>query len=271
MNLVYGREPLGSRGRIPIFSMSNNYTDNYERISLDHLDSLRRYGVNPFIPEALWLQYEHSTIELIRKYSKPAHMILDVGVGLGRLLSDFPELRRFGMDISFSYLEIARTKKIEVCYALVEEMPYQKGIFDIVVCTDVLEHVMELDSCIEKILAVLKEEGTLIVRVPYCEDLIWYRSSDCPYQYTHVRTFDDYSLRALFEETFRCKIVEIVKAGYDAASVNRLKFRKFIPDRIKWRLPLWIAKIRSFYEPLYYLLLKKLYDSFEINLVIKKR
>ncbi len=271
MNVVYKHEPFGYRGTIPIFSTPNDYTDNYERISLDHLKSLERNGTNPFIPEELWLQYEDSTIKLIRKYSKPADMIMDVGVGLGRLLSDFPELRCFGMDISFSYLETAQTKQIEVCYALVEDMPYQESVFDIVVCTDVLEHVMELNSCIEKILAVLGKEGTLIVRVPYREDLSWYRSSDCPYQYTHVRTFDDQSIHTLFEETFRCKIVETVKAGYDAASINRLKYGKFIPDRIKWRLPLWLGKVKSSHEPLYSLLLRNLYDSFEINLVIKKR
>jgi ubiquinone/menaquinone biosynthesis C-methylase UbiE len=250
--------------------MPNDYTNNYEKISLNHLDSFKRCGVNPFIPEELWLQYEHSTIGLIRKYSKPSDMILDVGVGLGRLLSDFPELRCFGMDISFSYLEIAQTKQIEVCYALVEEMPYRDRIFDIVVCTDVLEHVMELHLCINKILAVLKEEGTLIIRVPYREDLSWYRSSDCPYQYTHVRTFDNQSLHALFEKSFGCKIMETLKAGYDPNSINRLKLKRFIPDRIKWRLPLWLGKVKSTYDSLYSFLLRKLYDSFEINLVIKR-
>jgi ubiquinone/menaquinone biosynthesis C-methylase UbiE len=75
---------------------------------------------------------ENSTIRLIEKYSWPGDIILDVGVGLGCLLSHLSSLRRYGMDISFGYLEVAQSKGVEVCYALVEEMPYQANLFDII-------------------------------------------------------------------------------------------------------------------------------------------
>ena len=107
---IFRKEPIRFHGNIPVFSHSNEYTDNYGKISDDHLESLRRNGTNPFIPEDLWVEFEKSTAELIKKYSKPGGRVLDVGVGLGRLLSQFSSLERYGMDISFGYLEIAHTK-----------------------------------------------------------------------------------------------------------------------------------------------------------------
>jgi 2-polyprenyl-3-methyl-5-hydroxy-6-metoxy-1,4-benzoquinol methylase len=98
---IFRKEPIRFHGTIPVFSWPNDYTDNYRKISEDHLESLRRNGTNPFIPEDLWLEFEKSTIELIKKYSKQGNRVLDVGVGLGRLISHFPNLERYGMDISF--------------------------------------------------------------------------------------------------------------------------------------------------------------------------
>ena len=51
--------------------------------------SLAQCGTNPWIPEALWTEMEATTIDLIAKYSRDGDAILDVGVGLGRLLSHF--------------------------------------------------------------------------------------------------------------------------------------------------------------------------------------
>src|SRR5689334_12105757 len=97
---IFAREPRGFHGQIPLFSAPNEYTDNYEQISGDHLESLMRDGTNPWFPEDLWRECEISTIDLIKRYAKDGASILDVGVGLGRLLSHFPTLERHGVDIS---------------------------------------------------------------------------------------------------------------------------------------------------------------------------
>lgn len=264
---VYAREPLRFQGSIPVFSESNEYTDNYERISADHLAYHRRNGTNPFIPENLWVQMEDSTIELIRKYSKSGNMILDVGVGLGRLLSHFPHLQRYGIDISFSYLENAQKEGIEVCYGLVEDIPYQESTFDILVCTDVLEHVLNLNSCIEKILFVLKVNGILIVRVPYRENLQCYLTT--PYKYVHLRNFDEYSVRLLFERLFNCEHMETTFGSYylnEAFLKYRLPFKSlhFVLSPIIGFLKLISPEVSD-------ILIKKLYNPLEMNVVYRKK
>ena len=58
------------------------------------------------------------------------------------MLQNFPGLRRHGMDISRGYLKVSREVGIDVCYARIEDMPYKPDTFDVIVCTDVLEHVL---------------------------------------------------------------------------------------------------------------------------------
>lgn len=265
-NSIYSREPLSYEGSIPIFSFINEYVENYEKISADHLRSLRDSGTNPFIPEDIWRQLENSTIELIEKYSHAGEMILDVGVGLGRLLSHFPQLQRFGNDISLGYLEVAQSKGIEVCFSLIEDMPYEPESFDVVTCTDVLEHVIDLNLSIKKILEPLKKGGTLIIRVPYRENLIGY--FDAPYKFIHLRNFDEFSLRLYIEKVFGCEYIETTFSGY-------------IPngDYLKWQIP-YLQKV--IFSPLVSIvglldkrtkndLIKKSYNPIDMNLVLRKR
>lgn len=265
---VYSRKPISFRGTIPVFSAQNEYTENYERIAADHLTSLRQNGTNPFIPENLWVQSENATAEIVSKYANPGDMILDVGVGLGRLLSRFLELRRYGMDISFGYLDEAQAKGIEVCYALIEDMPYREQSFDIVVCTDVLEHVIDLNLSCRKILQTLKPGGFLIARTPYREDLSRYASADCPYKYVHLRTFDVSIMRLLFERVFDCEVIETVVNGY-LPLPSRLKCPFPFPkrDAILSRL---LSALQSISPSSYDMILRKWYNPIELNAVVKK-
>ena len=211
----YKSLPLGSEDGIPVFSKTDFYVENYERISDDHLKHLEATGHNPFMQENYWQEIEKSTEELINKYVTESGMkILDVGVGMGRLLERFPNLSRFGMDISRGYLKHAKSKGIEVCMSRIEEMPYKEGYFDIVTTTDVLEHVIDLNLAVRKMLGVVKEGGVICVRVPYKEDLAGYLHPDFPYDLVHLRNFDEHNLRILFEKIFNVRVLEWTLTGY---------------------------------------------------------
>lgn len=266
---LYSREPLGYEQEIPVFSQRNAYTSNYEQISGDHLAALRETGSNPFIDEEIWTQSEQSTVELVRKYSRPGDAILDVGVGLARLLSHFPSLRRYGMDISFSYLQEARAKGVEVCYALAEELPYRDEAFDVIVCTDVIEHVLDLNQSCSRILSALKPDGILVVRVPYREDLRYYASPECPYRYVHLRSFDEHSLRLFFERVMGYEVVETTMAAY-APYGGRLRFPLNFPKRDAV-LRRAFSLLKACHVPTYHALLRRFFLPIEINVVVRKR
>ena len=211
---IYRRTPLEQLslpgGPVPVFSTRDRYVENYERISADHIAHMQVTGLNPFIPERLWAASERVTSDLLRRYGARGARVLDVGCGLGRLLAPFSEFRRYGMDISRAYLEHAQRSGIEVCLARVEDMPYTDGLFDLVVCTDVLEHVFDLQTACNQLLRVTRDGGHVVVRVPYREDLSSYVSPTLPYEYVHLRNFDEYGLTLLFERVFQCQVMEMV-------------------------------------------------------------
>ena len=95
--------------------------------------------------------------------------ILDVGCGPGGQsyqLTAHNEV--FGVDISTSALEIAKSRGINTyCVNLeTEDLSFPDAFFDIVLATDVLEHVFDPKSLMVKIRRVLSPKGIVIVIVP---------------------------------------------------------------------------------------------------------
>ena len=265
---VYGRKPIGFYQNIPVFSEQSDYTENYDKISHDHLASLRAQGTNPFIEEEHWLQMENSTRVLVEKYVRAGERILDTGVGLGRLLSHFPGLKRYGVDISFGYLLEAQKKGIEVCYALIEEMPYVDEVFDLVLCTDVLEHVLSLDACVTRILSVLKPGGILVIRVPYREALGVYTHKSYPYRYAHVRNFDEHSLNLLFTNCFGCEVLE---TSYDLYLPNTDRYRYPLPTQYGIRVQRkFLALMKKSWPCRYEKAVRAMVYPALINIVVRK-
>jgi len=267
---IYQIAPLSFVAGIPVFSELNEYIANYEKIARDHLCSAEKTGSNPFINEDDWIEFENSTKQIVLKYGGDINgkKIMDVGVGLGRLLSALPEgFDKYGMDISIDYLKVAKSKNIEVCMSMVEDMPYRSELFDMIICTDVLEHVLDLNLACKKILGSLKKGGMLIIRVPYREDLSNYLASDYPYKYAHLRNFDENTLTLLFEQVFGCKMVECV-VGVPVMQDSLLKFK--LPAFIHRIVFFGIKQMKSLNHDAYDFLRGMCYKPCVINCAVLK-
>ena len=199
---IYNRDPIEIHKGIPVFYDTNEYVENYEKISQDHIDAITADLENPFIANEVWKEIEKNTIDALADNIKEGDKVLDVGVGTGRLLKHFPYADKYGVDVSMHYLERLVESDIEICLANVEALPYSDNFFDVIVCTDVLEHVIEFSTAIAEIERVLKHNGTFILRVPYKEDLSAYLKPDFPYKYAHVRSFDEFSLEIMLCRVF---------------------------------------------------------------------
>ncbi len=191
------RDPLDTIEGIPVFAESDRYTRNYDQIAQDHLASGEDGNNNPFIDDLDWRIMEDSTTALLSSVAQPGQSILDLGVGTGRLLENFPQLARSGVDISIDYLRLLADKSIQPYLARSEDLPFVDASFDLVISTDVLEHVIDLDATFKEIYRVLKPGGYLITRVPYRENLAPYLAPSYPYQFVHLRNFDEHGLELM--------------------------------------------------------------------------
>jgi ubiquinone/menaquinone biosynthesis C-methylase UbiE len=97
----------------------------------------------------------------------PCDAFLDAGCGDGRYLAALaPELpaRRAGVDISERILETAR-RRVEADFRQgnLERLPFEDGEFDLVLCSQVIEHVLDGDAAIDELARVLRPGGTLVI------------------------------------------------------------------------------------------------------------
>ncbi len=268
---IYRVDPIEIVEDIPVFSRKNAYIENYEQISMVHLENKVCGIENPWVDQEELDSIDNSTIDLLRKYVAPGRKILDVGIGMAKILRSFPELDRYGVDISTPYLREAKRNGINVCFALVEDMPYQDELFDIVVCTDVLEHVLDLNSAIEKISRVLKTDGLLVIRTPYKENLFKYLDPNIPFEFLHLRNFDEFSLRLTFSKIFKFEFLEKSFAFFPPKTY---RFKHNIKFHTLNRLLLGAIKMSGYLSKRLHRLLNEAYIRIfanEINIIFRKR
>lgn len=105
--------------------------------------------------------------ELVRE-QLPATAFLDAGCGDGRYLAaladELPE-RVAGTDISERILETARehSPRAELVQANLEQLPFADGSFDLVLCTQVIEHVLDAPRAAAELARVLRSGGVLVL------------------------------------------------------------------------------------------------------------
>ena len=112
--------------------------------------------------------------------------ILDIGSGLG---FNLPTLSHFcsqvwSTDISPAALQEAKKehpnlKNIHYLVCDAQKIKFPNGYFDLVVCTEVLEHIQNQEKVIRGIVRILKPNGFLIISTPNYQNLTglikWYK------------------------------------------------------------------------------------------------
>jgi SAM-dependent methyltransferase len=102
--------------------------------------------------------------------------VLDYGSGDGTFLamldaSAAPPASAFGVELDDAQVDDCRARfasRPRLRFGLISELDDERhrGAYDAVVCMEVLEHVVALDTVIERLWRVLADEGKLIVSVP---------------------------------------------------------------------------------------------------------
>lgn len=97
----------------------------------------------------------------------PSARILDAGCGTGRNLVEYAELGEVeGVDGSATAVQFARRRGFEATQARLEELPYEDGRFQLIVSTDVIEHLDDDVRALTELRRVTAPGGRLVVTVP---------------------------------------------------------------------------------------------------------
>ena len=145
--------------------------------------------------------------------------ILDIGCGTGRhtsAASRFKDVAVIGSDIRFNdALETKKRLLLDESYGLVKasfwgvmtsdirNLPFSDNFFDIVICSEVLEHIYDQDAALVEITRVLKPEGDIIISVPrYLPEKICWALSDDYHKATdgHIRIYKKNELNSRCEK-----------------------------------------------------------------------
>lgn len=96
--------------------------------------------------------------------------VAEVGSGGGHVLQMFPSARLTAIDVSGVYLEVAKTNlagyDVRFLKGEVDKMDLAAESFDRIICTEVLEHVVDPDAVLAAMARLLRPTGVAVVTVP---------------------------------------------------------------------------------------------------------
>jgi SAM-dependent methyltransferase len=147
---------------------------------------------------------------------KPGDWVLDAGCGLGRHAC---EAYRKGsvhvMALDWNWNDLCQTgltmylmdeKCLSGWYvsrADVTRLPFKEGVFDAVICSEVLEHISDSDTAVNELVRVLKPGKNLVVSVPRFlpERICWAISEDYHNEPGgHIRIYRKNELKNMLEK-----------------------------------------------------------------------
>lgn len=129
---------------------SGGYTDGYQPSKYKPIfDDLAKYVIEKFKPKS----------------------VLDVGCARGYLVKSFIDLgiNAYGIDISAYAINNSLSEvreKLRVCDIEEENLPFNDNTFDVIIMTEVIEHLKRYDVAIQEIKRVLKSDGIVYLTTP---------------------------------------------------------------------------------------------------------
>ena len=134
----------------------------------------RQHDINDYYERSGFLirTIEQRRLRLIKSMmgARPGDRILEVGCGGGHVLQLFPDAKLTGVDVSGEMIAKA-TKNLEGYDAQllkgdIAELGLEDNSFDGIVCTEVLEHVLEPEAILEQIKRLARSGGRVVITFP---------------------------------------------------------------------------------------------------------
>jgi ubiquinone/menaquinone biosynthesis C-methylase UbiE len=159
------------------------------------------------------------TVDFNRLELPEGARVLDIGCGSGRHTAaacELPRATAIGIDIGIEDLEQAKERlkfhdrvfshgrgTWNLLAADTLHLPFSDGCFDLVICSEVLEHIHAHQCAVQEAARVLARGGTMAVSVPryYPESICWKLSKDyAGVNQGHIRIYRKPRLLSLLQD-----------------------------------------------------------------------
>lgn len=108
--------------------------------------------------------------KLLKSYNLKGKKFLEVGCGLGYFseMANKLDADVTGVDVGESLVKITkkRVPRGKFVKASASQLPFNSGTFDVVLCTEVIEHVENQNEALKELSRVLKRNGILVITTP---------------------------------------------------------------------------------------------------------
>ncbi len=116
-------------------------------------------------------------LKIIKKLLPEKGKLLEIGAWDGTTIKYYKQKFKgetYGIDISKKIIKKAEKHfdNLKKCDLNKEKIPYKNNYFDIVICSEVIEHIYDTDRLLEEIKRVLKNTGFLIISTPNLSSFI---------------------------------------------------------------------------------------------------
>jgi ubiquinone/menaquinone biosynthesis C-methylase UbiE len=138
---------------------------------------------------------------------KPGSRVLDVGSGSGWVARQLIARSGKVVSVDLSQKNLREIKSTlgqgSAGFVLADacQLPFQNGCFDLIVISEILEHLNSPASCLQEFERILAPEGKVVASTPYREKIQYYLCIHCNKKTpanAHLHSFDEHSLASLF-------------------------------------------------------------------------
>lgn len=186
------------RNGIPILlpnysdELYQSYLRSYERLASDDL-------LEP-IEQVKEREYRHKALIDFMGDLK-GKKVLDIGSSHALYLAQIEADFKVAFDIAFAYLETVPSSNgiVRIC-GDAEHLPFLYNFFDVIIISDVLEHLLNPKNLLNKLELICNEDTQIFIHIPWEEVLESYINS--PYEFTHQRSFNAYNFGELWHNFY---------------------------------------------------------------------
>ena len=144
---------------------------------------------------AKWTDWRKLNYDFYKKFDYTGKKVVNLGAGKGY----FRELFK---DSDYLTVDFYPYEGIDVVADLIKPLPFDSNHFDFIILSNVLEHISEPEKLIKECHRILKDDGTLLITVPF-----FIKLHQQPYDFFRYTEYALKNLLSAFEE------IDIKKSG----------------------------------------------------------